>query len=211
MNHQKSPQEQERAIKLWVATAGKLLVRFTPQVLLRRATTFDVAKTYSTPVAMSFLSRLFGPYDQPKPVELPPIGDPVFGNLTWDSKYGWWQGSFAAASGETFTVIVDAPSDEETHPNDDQRKAFQKVVPSLAELKMLAVRDYLPYFNADGVEGEPYTEAELSGEVVPGDIHVESDLDVTVSWLDTPNELLGGHSLTARVSLDGEANFGLEG
>ncbi len=160
---------------------------------------------------MSFLSRLFGLYEPPKPVELPPICDPVFGDLTWDLKYRWWQGSFASDSGETFAIIVDAPSDAETHPTDYQRQAFQAIIPRLAELKLLSVRDYLPYFNADGVEGEPYTEAELSGEVVPGDIHVESDLDVTVSWVDTPNELLGGHALTARVSPDGEATFGLEG
>lgn len=160
---------------------------------------------------MSFLSRLFGLYEPPKPVELPPIGDPVFGDLTWDSKYRWWQGSFAPDSGGSFAITVDAPSDEDTHPTDDQRKAFQTIVPRLADLKILAVRDYLPYFNSDGVEGEPYTEAELLGEVIPGDIRVESDLDVTVSWVDTPSELLGGHALTARVSPGGEATFGLEG
>jgi hypothetical protein len=148
---------------------------------------------------MSFLSRLFGLYEPPKQVELPPISDPVFGDLTWDSKYRWWQGRFVSGSGETFATTVDAPSNEETHPTDDQRTSFLAIIPRLAELKMLAVRDYLPCFNADGVEGEPYTEAELSGEIVPDEIHVDSDLDVTVSWVDTPNELLGGHALTARV------------
>jgi|GEM_PF-4703613 len=160
---------------------------------------------------MSLLNRLFGIYEPPKAVELPPICDPVFGDLTWDSQYRWWQGHFTSPSGEEFEITVDAPSDTETHPTDDQKKVFQAVVPRLAELKMLSVRDYLPYFNADGVEGEPYTEAELSVEVVPDDIHIASDLDVTVSWVETPNELLGGHALTARVSPDGEANIGLEG
>ena len=160
---------------------------------------------------MSFLNRLFGIHEVPKPVELPPICDPVFGDLTWDARYRWWQGRVRSLTGDEFEITVDAPSDTETHPTDDQRKAFQAVVPRLTELKLLAVRDYLPCLNADGIEGEPYTEAELSAEVVPGDIHVENDLDVTVSWVDTPNELLGGHALTARVSLDGTANFGLEG
>lgn len=160
---------------------------------------------------MSFLKRLFGLYETPKPVELPSICDPVFGDLAWDSQYRWWQGSFTSNSGENFTISVDAPSDKETHPTEDQRKAFLAVAPRLGELKVLSVRDYLPHFNDDGVEGEPYTEAEMLREVVPGDIHVEPDLDVTISWIDTPNELLGGHSLTARVSPDGKTAFGLEG
>ena len=112
---------------------------------------------------MSFLSRLFGLYEPPKPVELPPICDSVFGELTWDSQYRWWQGSFTSESGERFTISVDAPSDTETHPSDHQRTAFQAIVPRLGELKMLSVRDYLPYFNADGVEGEPYTEGRVVG------------------------------------------------
>lgn len=160
---------------------------------------------------MSFLSRLFGLYEPPAPVELAPISDPVFGDLTWDSKYRWWQGKFVSDLEEEFSITVDAPSDTETHPTDDQRDAFQAVAPRLVNLKRLAIFDYLPDFNAYGVVDEPYTEEELSKEMVPDDIHVEADLTVTISWVDTPNEILGGHALTARVSPDGNTNFGLEG
>ncbi|GEP45919.1 hypothetical protein [Brevifollis gellanilyticus] len=159
---------------------------------------------------MNFLKRLFGLGEPPKRVELPPICDPVFGDLKWDSNYDWWEGRYVSPSGEEFEVTVEPPSDAEPQPTEGQRQAFQALVPRLAELKMLAVRDYFPNFSVDAGE-EPYTEARMSEELVPGNIHVEAGLGVRMSWLDSLTEILGGHALTATVTADGKTYFGLEG
>lgn len=164
---------------------------------------------------MGFLHRLFGiPEPQPQ-IELPPIDDPSFGHLVWESKYRWWTGSLAFPLGGKFELHVDADNDREPLPGELQRKAFLKVRDRLVELRDEAIKEFLPSFNEDWMEGGSYTFDDLVSRLVPESISVASGGEVSLSFAEKENnaedELFGGHVLRIAILPNGERDVGLEG
>ncbi len=161
---------------------------------------------------MSFLSRLFGLPVSPEPVAVAPIEDSVFGHLEWQANLQCWNGRLPFALGGVFELAVESPDSQPLPPSEQQKQNFLKVEGRLVEIRNEAVSEFLPDFNSEGIEGDPYTAEELASALVPGDICISPEGVIVIAFYDTPeNELLGGQALRIHVENDGTHSIELEG
>jgi len=161
---------------------------------------------------MSFLNRLFGLPASQQPAEVASVQDPVFGHLEWEPLVGCWNGSLPFSLGGAFELIVEASDSQPQPPSEPQRQSFIQVGGRLVEIRNEAIAEFLPDFNSEGIEGEPYTAEELASALVPGEIRVSPEGLVVIAFYDTPeNEILGGQALRIHVESDGTHFIELEG
>jgi hypothetical protein len=163
---------------------------------------------------MGFLNRIFGLSSPPKFPDLPPIDHLVLGRLTWDREAGWWVGLCRRMGQEACTVYVSPPMDTEFAPSDAQVTRFQSVIEKFDTIRDESVREFLPSFNRDWMEGEIISHEDFLAMLIVESLAIDSDGEIAISLAnknEETNDILGGHVVRIVISLDGSRDVGLEG
>ncbi len=93
---------------------------------------------------MSILRRLFGLAEEPEEPTLPPLNDPILGELRWDADSEGWVGSVQGRNGK-LNVYLGSGSAQE-YPSDKLRELLRDPYVRFRELAEIA----LVYLRASG-------------------------------------------------------------
>ena len=159
---------------------------------------------------MGLFNNLFG--KRPPAETVPPIQDPVFGSLRWDSQTQCWEGSYPAPRGESFMLLVTPRSDTDRGITDEARLSFIRVAADFETLRQRTADDFLPEFNHDWCPENPITREQLLSNLHPCAINIDPDGSLSVEFAnDRENDILGGHAVVCRFCPNGTYQVGLEG
>jgi hypothetical protein len=128
------------------------------------------------------------------------ISDPLFGELCWNSRIGWWEGFFPHDSERPFKLYI-KPQKPERGISSEARQAIARLSADDTAIRYHAADGLLETLNSIWNEGEPIEKDEFIRRMSPESIVVYASGRADVSYLD--DDMFLGHAISVRIAPDG--------
>ena len=122
--------------------------------------------------------------------------DQQLGELTYDSRIGWWEGRATLASGASFVLYVHTPRGDDNSITEGARIAFEKMRSSERAAREFAASKLLSVHNDVWNKGHKIDASEFIRRLIPASIQVWPSGNAEISFGD--DNLFWGHEVGVR-------------